>query len=119
MSHRWSRVVVSLVAVMAVTGMSASTGASTVEAEAGGRVGKIQVRTFRFRPKVLRVDTGTKVRWKNRDEILHTITSDTGVFDQELDGAGTKFAHRFEAAGTFEYHCSRHESMTGKVIVEG
>jgi plastocyanin len=79
----------------------------------------VQIKTFAFSPKTITVARGSTVTWSNRDEILHTVTSDATphTFNGELDGRGKTFAHRFERVGRFAYHCERHPGMHGTVVV--
>jgi plastocyanin len=98
---------------LATLGLVACSGGSA----GGGDAGAV-IRTFRFRPGTVAVAAGTTVTWKNRDDIEHTVTSDTkGAFAGTLNGAGTTFAHRFATPGTYAYHCSIHTSMRGRVVV--
>jgi plastocyanin len=55
---------------------------------------------------------------------LHTVTSGTPEegnigteFDSSYMAAGKTFEHAFNTAGTFDYFCTLHPFMTGKVIV--
>lgn len=101
-------------------GSTAPAGAGDAPGGAGA-VG-VEVRTFAFRPPMLETGAGTAVTWTNGDAAQHTVTSGTpdapsDAFDLELDGAGSTVSHRFAAAGTFEYFCRRHPSMTGTVTV--
>ena len=60
-----------------------------------------------------------QVKWVNNDDKPHTITSDTGEFDSGPIGPGEQWSWTFIQAGTFDYHCSYHEEMTGTIeIVE-
>lgn len=90
-------------------------------ADAAGAAG-VTVKGFIFTPAELKVSPGTAVTWTNQDEILHTATSGApgapdGTFNGTMDGAGTSFRHQFRQPGTYAYYCSRHESMTAKVVV--
>jgi plastocyanin len=98
-----------------VAGCSSGSG-SAVKQSPGDSV---QIKTFAFSPKTITVARGSTVTWTNRDEILHTVTSDATPrpFDGELDGRGKTFAHRFDRAGRFAYHCERHPGMHGTVVV--
>jgi len=62
----------------------------------------------------------TTVKWTNNDSVQHTVTSTTvplyGTFNESVN-AGASVCLKFTAAGTFNYHCSIHPSMTGTVIV--
>lgn len=95
----------------------------------------VTVDTFRFSPRTLRVTVGTRVRWENRDEILHTVTAGrgrdpgvpgvsspsparpSGAFDGRLDGSGSSFAFTFTVPGSFPYFCAVHSGMAGTVLV--
>jgi plastocyanin len=84
----------------------------------------VTVKQFQFTPAELVVRTGTKVTWTNQDDILHTATSGAtpgtpdGKFDGTMDGAGKSYSFTFDQPGTYPYFCSRHNSMTGTVVVE-
>jgi plastocyanin len=71
-----------------------------------------------FIPQTLRVTVGTTVTWTNNDSITHTVTSNTGLFESGNMAKGATFSHTFNQKGTFDYHCTIHPSMTGKIIVE-
>ncbi|MGH2654112.1 MAG: plastocyanin/azurin family copper-binding protein [Actinomycetota bacterium] len=84
----------------------------------------VTVQMFKFAPASVRVRAGTTVRWRNTDEVLHTVTAGTpqettGRFDGDLDGAGTAFRFTFEEPGSYPYFCSRHPFMRGEVLVQG
>jgi plastocyanin len=84
----------------------------------------VTVKQFQFMPAELTVKAGTTVTWTNEDDILHTATSGgtpgtaDGKFDGPMDGRGKSFSHLFDQAGRYPYFCSRHNSMTGTVVVE-
>ena len=84
----------------------------------------VTVKQFQFMPAELTVKVGTTVTWTNQDDILHTATSGAtpgtadGKFDGPMDGRGKSFSHVFDQAGRYPYFCSRHNSMTGAVVVE-
>ena len=78
-----------------------------------------------FEPLTLNVPVGTTVTWKNSDSTLHTITSGSAengtsgtTFDSSYLAAGKTFQHAFSDAGTFDYYCTLHPFMKGKIIVE-
>ena len=79
-----------------------------------------------FVPDTLTVSKGTTVSWTNGDSTLHTVTSGspesgnsgTGTeFDSSYLAAGKTFQHQFSIPGTFEYYCTLHPYMKGKVVV--
>ena len=78
----------------------------------------VDISGFAFVPQTLTVSVGTTVTWTNNDSVSHTITSNDNLFESGTIAKGATFSHTFEQKGTFNYHCSIHISMTGKVIVE-
>jgi len=76
----------------------------------------IDIKGFAFNPSTITIKKGTTVIWTQQDSTLHTVTG-TGLKSGNL-AKGQTFSHTFNDVGTFDYHCSIHPSMTGKVIVE-
>jgi plastocyanin len=70
-----------------------------------------------FIPQQLTVSTGTTVIWRNTDSMLHTVTSNTGLFDVNLQ-PGETFSYQFSSAGTFSYECTLHPGMVGTIVVQ-
>ena len=77
-----------------------------------------------FVPDTLTVSKGTTVSWTNGDSTLHTVTSgspESGASGTEFDSsylaAGKTFQHQFSTSGTFDYYCTLHPYMKGKVVV--
>jgi nitrite reductase (NO-forming) len=77
-----------------------------------------------FVPDTLTVSKGTTVSWTNGDSTLHTVTSGSAEagnsgteFDSSYLAAGKTFQHQFNIAGTFDYYCTLHPYMKGKVVV--
>lgn len=81
-------------------------------------VNAIRIIAFEFSPQAAMIKKGTTVTWTNQDSVSHTVTSDSGAFASgQLSNGGT-FSQTFNTAGTFDYHCSNHPSMKGRIIVE-
>lgn len=86
-----------------------------------------------FVPNILNISSGTTVTWINNDlklykslevEQLHTVTSgslESGTIGKDFDSgflpAGKGFQQTFHSVGTFDYFCTIHPFMTGKIIV--
>ena len=83
-----------------------------------GDASVVTVSGFLFRPEPLETKVGQEVVWENEDKTTHTATAEDGSFDVELDGAGSSGRHTFTEAGTYDYICSVHESMTGQIVVK-
>lgn len=78
-----------------------------------------------FDPNPIEIKVGDSVTWINDDNEIHTVTSGRSEgptigqdFDSGTLASGESFTHKFEKTGTFEYFCSFHESMIGKVVVK-
>ena len=78
------------------------------------------VKSYRFEPAVIEVESGTTVTWSNEDDFPHNVDFLTGD-DTTLDlpiGESAEFT--FEEAGEFYYECSLHpQQMRGIVTVTG
>ena len=57
--------------------------------------------------------------WTNKDDVPHTVVSANNAFPHSpaLD-TEESFSHVFPNAGTYEYYCSVHPKMVGKVVVQ-
>ena len=79
----------------------------------------VVIQNFAFNPSELTIKQGDTVIWTNKDSVPHTVTSDSG---NELASStlsnGATYSHTFNSAGTFDYHCSIHTMMKGKIIVQ-
>jgi plastocyanin len=80
---------------------------------------------FGYSPATVVVVIGKNntVFWTNDDSAPHTVTSDTaGMFDSGTSGPlitqGGTYQFTFTTPGTYTYHCTFHNWMHGKVIVE-
>jgi plastocyanin len=109
------------------TSVSISASVSIVPGSSSPSNGKF------FVPSILNISAGTTVTWTNGDltsyksfevEQLHTVTSGSlesgniGIgFDSGFLAAGKTFQLTFNSTGTFDYFCTIHPFMTGKVIV--
>jgi predicted lipoprotein with Yx(FWY)xxD motif len=99
-------------------GATSSNGAATA-APAAGKSVNATIKGFAFGPADLTVPVGTTVVWTNEDDMAHTVTATNGAFDSgDLDKGGT-FSFTFTKAGTFDYICSIHPSMKGRITVTG
>lgn len=87
--------------------------------DAGAAVDKIDIEDFAFKPKNATASMGTAITWTQKDGSPHTVTAKDKSFDSgELTEVGKSFSHTFSTAGTFDYVCTIHQSMTGTVTVQ-
>lgn len=79
----------------------------------------IKISGFAFNPNTLTISKGASVIWTNMDSASHTIVSDTGYeINSGSISKGNTYVHVFNTPGTYDYHCSIHPAMKGKVVVE-
>ena len=74
-------------------------------------------------PSIITISTGESVTWVNEDSAFHSVTS--GFYDAPIDLFDSghmdpfeSYTLTFDEAGTFDYFCTLHPWMEGKVIVE-
>jgi plastocyanin len=77
----------------------------------------IKIDNFTFGPVAATVPVGTTVTWVNNDDIPHTVVATDKSFKSKVLDTDEKFSFTFAKAGTYDYFCSIHPHMTGKVIV--
>ncbi len=77
----------------------------------------VTIDNFSFAPQTLTVKAGTTVTWTNRDDMPHTVVSTARAFASEALDTDQAFTHTFAEAGTYDYFCSIHPRMTGRVVV--
>lgn len=84
-----------------------------------GAMKSVSIAGFAFNPSDLVIGVGDTVVWTNGDSAHHIIVSDSGSeISSENLAQGQMYSHTFTKAGTYEYHCSIHPSMKGKVVVQ-
>jgi 3',5'-cyclic-AMP phosphodiesterase len=85
---------------------------------AAGETLQVGIDNFAFTPKETMVKVGTTVHWTNKDDIPHTVTSDSKVFDSSVLDTNQSFQFTFTTLGKFQYFCKLHPHMTGVVTVQ-
>ena len=78
---------------------------------------EIKIDNFSFTPPLLTVPVGAKVTWTNRDDIPHNIVSTEQKFKSKALDTDEAYAFTFTEPGTYQYFCSIHPRMTGRVVV--
>jgi len=79
---------------------------------------RIEITKHKFSRSTLTVPAGTTVTWLNRDEDLHTVVSTTLAFKSAGLETDEAYSYTFAKPGVYEYFCTLHPLMTGKVIVK-
>src|SRR5216683_3743818 len=90
--------------------------AAAVQAAAGPTA--VRIDNFNFTPPTLVVAPGTTVTWTNADDSPHTVREKDGKFKSAALDTDDTFSQTFSAPGEYEYFCSIHPYMTGKIVVK-
>lgn len=75
----------------------------------------VVIKDFAFKEQTVKIKVGDTVRWTNNDDVVHTATGsdfDTGSLKQ-----GESKEITFTKSGSYDYSCTPHPNMKGKVIV--
>lgn len=106
-------------AVETTTGTDSNQGAGTPTAAKGDKADySVDIANSAFSPAALEIGVGDKVKWTNKDGVLHTVSfSDETILDKALKNGDSAIAV-FNEAGTFAYKCKIHPSMTGTITVK-
>jgi len=83
--------------------------------EKGGA--KVSIANFAFTPGEITIAPGESVTWTNDDGAPHGLEYHDGAPGTDLLLPGASFSRRFDRPGTYDYNCSVHPYMTGRVVV--
>jgi len=86
--------------------------------QAAAKAATVKIDNFNFTPPTLVVAPGTTVTWTNDDDSPHSVREKDGKFKSAALDTDDTFSQTFTAPGEFEYFCSIHPRMTGKVVVK-
>jgi nitrite reductase (NO-forming)/hydroxylamine reductase len=62
------------------------------------------------------VATGATITWHNDDDVPHDVISDDGWFEATVE-PGETFQWQPTKPGIYQYHCGRHETVQGVIVV--
>ncbi len=79
---------------------------------------QVKIDNFSFTPQVITIKAGTSVTWTNKDDVPHTVVSTSKRFASRVLDTDDRFSFTFNEPGTYDYYCSIHPHMTGKVVVQ-
>ena len=76
----------------------------------------ILIKGFAFSPAELIVNKGDTVTWTNEDSVVHNVVG--GILHSQDLANGQSFSFTFTETGTYDYICTHHSSMNGKITVK-
>jgi plastocyanin len=108
-----------LVVALAVVAVLAGAGALVVRAQLDpgdpvSGVSDVAVRNGKFAPSAIEVPAGTTVTWRWEGGEKHNVVGDG--FESPAQTKG-EFTHAFNEPGTYDYRCTLHYFMRGRVVV--
>ena len=105
----------------------AQTDAGTTEktdtGAAKGNQHGVAMKDIQFEPAEITIKKGDTVKWTNEEDVSHDVTGESGPKKFKSGpsggmGKGDSFSTNFTAPGTYDYVCTVHANMKGKVTVE-
>jgi plastocyanin len=115
--NQHSAVIVASAVVLIATELAAAGRAGSDEPAAAPAAANVTIDNFSFAPATLTVKAGATVTWTNKDDMPHTVVSTDKSFASRALDTGEAFTYTFGSPGTFDYFCSIHPRMTGRVVV--
>jgi plastocyanin len=79
---------------------------------------RVVIEGMRFTPQVLQVRPGDTITWENRDMVAHNVTARTGSVRSGDLQPGQSWRYKVERGASFDYLCTLHPMMTGRVEFE-
>jgi plastocyanin len=107
----------SLLAAAVLAACSPAAGEDPAEATPV-KTGGVVAKDNRFDPVAVEVPAGATVTWRFEDgPVPHDVTGD-GWKSGAPQSEGS-FLHTFDRPGTYDYRCTLHAGMEGRVVVTG
>jgi plastocyanin len=111
-------------ALIAATGFPshASAGQQASSASVQRKTVTVVIREFKFEPATVTVHAGDTVEWMNDDIVPHTATAEGDgqkpFWDSGIIQTGAKWRYVARMKSTYNYICTLHPNMEGKLIVQ-
>ena len=111
--ERWTLAGIGIASILLTT-------ASCVAAEpaATNQEISVSIENMLFDPAEVTIAPGTTVTWLNKDVMPHTAVDNNKSFRSKILAKGDKFSFTFTTPGDYNYICSVHPNMKGRVIVK-
>lgn len=78
---------------------------------------KISIMKHKFSLPTVTIQVGGTVTWVNQDEDVHTVVSTAGAFRSPGLDTDETYSYKFTKPGVYQYFCTLHPLMVGKVVV--
>jgi YVTN family beta-propeller protein len=104
------------VSTIAVGGMPRKVAVQTSSTERASSTQRISISGFAFSPPLLEVSPGETVTWTNDDGAPHQIMMKNATASDVLMPTKS-YSSKLDEVGSYDYSCSIHPYMTGKIVV--
>jgi 3',5'-cyclic-AMP phosphodiesterase len=85
---------------------------------AAAAANEVTIDNFAFTPKTVSIPAGSRLTWRNRDDVPHKIQSTNNRFvGSPLLDTKAVYSVSFPESGEYPYFCSLHPVMQGKIVV--
>ncbi|QKG72114.1 cupredoxin domain-containing protein [Erythrobacter mangrovi] len=108
--------VAGLWALLAFALVSVSPGALSAKTTTKPQEHVVEIHHFKFSPATVEAKPGDTITWKNLDAAPHTATAKQ--WDSAKLNHSQSWSLKVTDKGTFEYICTYHPAMKGKVVVK-
>ena len=105
-------------AISLAAAMPQGPSAGETATPAAASAAAVRIDNFNFTPPALVVAPGTTVSWTNDDDTPHNVREKDGKFKSAALDTDDTFSQTFSAPGEYEYFCSIHPRMVGKIVVK-
>jgi plastocyanin len=105
-------------AIVVLALVSVFGGRHSLAAQEKANTNVVTIDNFSFTPMELTISAGTTVTWINKDDVPHIVVSIDHKFKSHALDTDEKFSFAFQDPGTYEYFCSVHPKMVGKITVK-
>lgn len=112
-TQRYLSICSAIVLALALAGCSAQASGST-DTAAPVATTEVSVLDNNFEPVAAEIAAGDTVTWTWEGRADHNVVGDS--FERDVQREGT-FEQRFDEPGTYDYRCTLHGGMTGKIVV--
>jgi len=89
---------------------------SGTKGSGGPGINEVWIQGMAFIPASISVTVGTTITWTNKDAVVHTVTSNNGLFESGAISSSGTFSYTFPTAGTYMYYCTIHPLMKAEVV---
>lgn len=115
-----------LTALCVALPLSAASAEEPIEIVEGGASGSntVNIESMSFKTPEIKIKSGDSVTWTNNDGIAHNVHFRQGPAkghpkaQGKMLSKGDTYTVKFTTAGEYNYVCTPHPPMKGKVVVE-